>query len=182
VLDIAASIDQHADLAANLRRQFGHRASEFVRDEVVRLEASTPESFEGLGLTGLEAAGVAVDLDRDGLGSDARQNGCEALETRSIARVGKATVRGQPMRKIWGWIAPQGEPMRIPCVPIVGSRLRRPPSMIRHTLRHTADLPRACSREGLASGVAGRPIRRERIRASFRTLGATHRDARSAYF
>jgi hypothetical protein len=53
MLDIAASIDQDADLAANIRGEFGHRAGEFVRDEPVRLETPPTEPFEGLGLARL---------------------------------------------------------------------------------------------------------------------------------
>ena len=45
MLDIAASIDQDADLAANIRGEFGHRAGEFVRDEPVRLETPPTEPF-----------------------------------------------------------------------------------------------------------------------------------------
>jgi hypothetical protein len=53
MLDIAGSIDQDANLATDPRGEFGHRAGELVRDEPVRLETPTTETFEGLGLARL---------------------------------------------------------------------------------------------------------------------------------
>lgn len=73
VLDIAAAIDQDADLATDFRRQFGHCTSQVIRDEPVLLEAAASEPLEGLCLARLETAGVAVDLDRDGVCSNARR-------------------------------------------------------------------------------------------------------------
>lgn len=75
VLDVAASIQEYTDLTSNLPGDLGQRAGELVCDDAVRFEASATESFEGLDLARLEAAGVAVDLDRDGLGSNARERG-----------------------------------------------------------------------------------------------------------
>jgi len=90
VLDIAPTVDQHADLATDLRGQLGQCASEVVRDEAVCLEASSAESLEGLRLTRLEAAGIAVNLDRDG-STPTPCEGCVA----SGARVGKPAASGQ---------------------------------------------------------------------------------------
>lgn len=75
--DVAPTVDQHSDLAADLTTQFGELACEVVVEENVRVESSTEEALELLDLAGLQAAGIAVDLDcrlltAIGFGSDAK--------------------------------------------------------------------------------------------------------------
>jgi hypothetical protein len=59
----AAAVDQHADLAAEVGREFGQLAREFLGDEAIGWEAAPVEALEGVNLAGLEALCVAEDLD-----------------------------------------------------------------------------------------------------------------------
>ena len=63
MLDVARAIEQHTDLATNLRRQFGHGPSEVIGDQAVLFQPPPAEPFESLGLARLETGGVAVDLN-----------------------------------------------------------------------------------------------------------------------
>lgn len=61
--DLTAPIHEDTDLAANLSAQFGELAGELVSEERVRVEVSAEQSLELLVVIGLEALGIAVDLD-----------------------------------------------------------------------------------------------------------------------
>jgi hypothetical protein len=61
--DVAATVDQHSDLASDLATQLRKLPCEVVVEEHVRVESSTEEAFELLDLVGLQTAGVAKDLD-----------------------------------------------------------------------------------------------------------------------
>jgi hypothetical protein len=63
VSDRAASIHQQADLAADLAADLGQLAGDLVRDEAIAGQAASVESLERADLAGLEAMGVAGDLD-----------------------------------------------------------------------------------------------------------------------
>jgi len=75
VLDAAGSIEEHADLAADVVRDLGQLAGELVRDDPVFGKAATAETFEGFDLICLEAGGVAVDLDGVAPGADRDRSG-----------------------------------------------------------------------------------------------------------
>jgi hypothetical protein len=61
--DLAAAVDEHADLAADLAAHLGELARELVADEPVGGQAAAEQSVESFGLTGLQAVRVPVDLD-----------------------------------------------------------------------------------------------------------------------
>jgi hypothetical protein len=63
VLHVAAPVDQHADLPAGLGAELGEVAGELVGDQAVRRDAPPEQVLELLDLAGLEAAGIAEDLD-----------------------------------------------------------------------------------------------------------------------
>jgi hypothetical protein len=174
VLDIAATVDQNTDLAPDVGREFREGASEVVRNEAVRLEAPSTEPLEGFRLTGLEAARVAVDLNRDGVRSD-------ALVARSVARVGEAAASGQTGRANPELGCPEGRCRSLGIEPW-GSALRRPRSSIRHTLRDADALPGGCDLGMAASWVVRLPIISGRILASFRLPGVTYGSRELAFF
>ena len=129
MLDIAAPVDQDADLAPDIRRELGHCAREVIRDEAVGLEAPSTESLEGFRLIGLEAARVSVNLNRDGVYSD-------ALMARSLARVGEAAASGQTGRANPALGFPEGR-CRSPGIELWGARCGGPdrPSAILSEMR-----------------------------------------------
>jgi len=59
----AAAIEQHADLTAEVVRELGQLARELVGEEAVGGESAPVEALEGMDLAGLEALGIAEDLD-----------------------------------------------------------------------------------------------------------------------
>ena len=59
----AAAIDEDSDLAADLETDLCEFASEFVADDALDRNAASGESFQSAYLTGLETAGIAVDVD-----------------------------------------------------------------------------------------------------------------------
>jgi hypothetical protein len=59
---IAPSIDQNADLAANLRRDFAHLAREFRSDDFVRWDPASIKLLETPQLVWLESLRLAFDL------------------------------------------------------------------------------------------------------------------------
>ena len=63
VRDGAASIDEDAHLAADLVRDLGQLAREFLGDEATCGKPAPVEALEGSNLAGLQALGVAEDLD-----------------------------------------------------------------------------------------------------------------------
>jgi hypothetical protein len=63
VLDGSCAVEEDADLPSGISGDFRQRAREFVVDDAVRLDAASREAFEGFDLAGLEAGGVAVDLN-----------------------------------------------------------------------------------------------------------------------
>jgi len=87
VLDDACAIDEHADLAADVGRERGQLAGELVRDEAVGEQPPLTEALEGLDLAGLEAAGIAVDLDGGLLARVVREAG-----SRAAAPTGRAAT------------------------------------------------------------------------------------------
>jgi hypothetical protein len=60
----AAAVDQDPDLAAQVVGELGQRAGELVGQESVGGQAAPVEALQGVDLAGLEALGVAEDLDR----------------------------------------------------------------------------------------------------------------------
>jgi hypothetical protein len=58
----SAPIDQHADLAAALRRELAELARELMRDETLGRKATLGQAFELAGLAGLQAVRVAGDV------------------------------------------------------------------------------------------------------------------------
>ena len=63
VLDVAAAIDQHADLAPDLTADLGQLPRELLREQPVGGNAAPEEALELANLTGLEAVRLAKDLD-----------------------------------------------------------------------------------------------------------------------
>jgi hypothetical protein len=61
--DGAAAVDQHAHLSTAFAAEFGHRPGEFLVDDPVRRDAAARKPFEAANEVGLEAVGVAEDLD-----------------------------------------------------------------------------------------------------------------------
>jgi len=61
---VSASVDEDADLPADLVRELGQLAGELVGDEAVGGEAAPVEALERANLARLEALGVAEDADR----------------------------------------------------------------------------------------------------------------------
>src|SRR5262249_33031144 len=59
VLDRAAPIDQHADLAMQLTRKLRHEGGELRRDDFVRRDAAPIHSFQRLDLARLESGEVS---------------------------------------------------------------------------------------------------------------------------
>jgi hypothetical protein len=59
----AAAIDEDSDLAADLETDLRELASEFVAYDALGRNAASGESFQSAYLTGLETAGIAVDVD-----------------------------------------------------------------------------------------------------------------------
>jgi hypothetical protein len=59
----AAAIDENSDLAADLETDLRELASDLVADDALDRNAAPDESFQPAYLTGLETAGVAVDVD-----------------------------------------------------------------------------------------------------------------------
>jgi hypothetical protein len=96
-LETVRSVDQDADLAADLARQLGEVASEFVGDDLVRRDPPAEDPLEVLDLRGLEAKGVAVDLVdcRDTSGNDRRRS--EGPLTVTLRRAGCKPWHGTRM-------------------------------------------------------------------------------------
>ena len=63
MLNDALAVDQNADLSTDLGREFGHRAGELVRDQLIRSDSASPKPLERFDGAGLKAVGIAVDLD-----------------------------------------------------------------------------------------------------------------------
>ena len=63
MLDTAATVEQDADLAADVVRELGQLASQLIRDDSIIRDSALAQAFEGFDLTRLEASGVSVDLD-----------------------------------------------------------------------------------------------------------------------
>jgi hypothetical protein len=63
VADVAPAIHEHADLATDLTADLRELASELVREEAVGGQAALVEPLDGANLAGLQAVGVAKDLD-----------------------------------------------------------------------------------------------------------------------
>jgi hypothetical protein len=63
--DRTASVDEHADLTADLPGELRQLAGELVRDEPVCRQAPGSESFELLDMAGPQAVRVAEGADRD---------------------------------------------------------------------------------------------------------------------
>jgi hypothetical protein len=59
----AAAIDEDSDLAADLEADLREFAGEFVAYDALGGNAAPGESFQSAHLTGLETAGIAVDVD-----------------------------------------------------------------------------------------------------------------------
>lgn len=77
--DVAPTVDQHTDLPADLSTQLGQVSGEVVVEEYVRVESPTEESLQLLDLAGLQAAGVAVNLDCGLLGTNGFETGAKTL-------------------------------------------------------------------------------------------------------
>jgi hypothetical protein len=60
----AAPVDEHPDLASGLARELAELARELVGDQPLRRKATLSQAFELAGLAGLQAVGVAGDVDR----------------------------------------------------------------------------------------------------------------------
>ena len=88
----AGAVEQHADLAADLARELGQLAGQLVRDQAVGREAASDETLERLDLAGLEAAGVAEDLD--GVAPGAGRRAARSAPGRACARAA-ATREGR---------------------------------------------------------------------------------------
>jgi hypothetical protein len=63
VRDVAAAVDEHADLAAGLARELGQLAREVVGDEALGGQAAAREALDALDLIGFESRGLAGDAD-----------------------------------------------------------------------------------------------------------------------
>jgi len=63
MLHFAAPVDEDADLAANIVTDLCQVSRELMGDQPVPTQLTAKEPLELLDLAGLEAAGVAVDLD-----------------------------------------------------------------------------------------------------------------------
>jgi len=61
--DLAAAVDEDADLTADLEADLGELAGELVAHDPLDRNAAPGESFQPADLTGLETAGIAVDVD-----------------------------------------------------------------------------------------------------------------------
>ena len=61
-LDLAAPVEQHAELAANLARQLAQVAGELRRAQLARLDAAAVGGEEPPGLARLQARRVAVQV------------------------------------------------------------------------------------------------------------------------
>lgn len=63
VLYFPAPVDENAHLAANIVADLGEVPRQIMGDQAVSTQLTAEESLKLLNLTGLEATGVAVDLD-----------------------------------------------------------------------------------------------------------------------
>ena len=63
MLDVAAAIDQDADLSANLPADLGQPPREFLREQRIGGDAAPGEALEPANLAGFEAVRIAEDLD-----------------------------------------------------------------------------------------------------------------------
>jgi hypothetical protein len=63
VRDVAAAVDEDADLAAGLARELGQLAREVVSDEALCGQAAPSEALDALDLVGFESRGLASDTD-----------------------------------------------------------------------------------------------------------------------
>ena len=81
VLDVALAVDEGAELAARLVREFGELARELGRDDLLGRDAARVELFDAPELVRLEPLGVAVNLCDD----------CYLRPPRTPAEKGKRT-------------------------------------------------------------------------------------------
>jgi hypothetical protein len=60
---VAPAVDQDTDLAPDVAADLGELTRELVGEDTVRWEAALVEALDGADLAGLQAVGVAKDLD-----------------------------------------------------------------------------------------------------------------------
>ncbi|MEE2673844.1 MAG: hypothetical protein VX466_08620 [Myxococcota bacterium] len=75
--DVAPAVHEHADFASDLAADLGELAGKLVREEPVGGQAALVEALDRADLAGLQAVGIAEDLDTGLLGS--RQSVGEAV-------------------------------------------------------------------------------------------------------
>jgi hypothetical protein len=100
VLHAARSIEQDADLSADIVGKLGQLSGELIGNDSVFREASAPQAFERFDLAGLEAGRVAMDLDGVAPGAGIARNRRPLCGLRRCApsRVGDGSGREQIRR------------------------------------------------------------------------------------
>lgn len=168
VLNTTAAVDEYADLAADLRREFGHRACEVICDQAIGIEPPSTKSFKGLRLACLETAGVAVNLDGDRVVLLGRNGRAAAQDRRSGAErlIPRPEPQGREACREWTGdspnlerVAPEGR-LASPIWSRAGVEFsrahgRRPESTIRNTLHECVGVAAPLrSRDGCKLGCA----------------------------
>ncbi len=87
MLDVAAAIDQNADLPPDLPADLGQLPREFLRQQPIGGNAAPEEARELANLTGLEAVRLAEDLDGRLLTAGASIDGFTREPTVHLARL-----------------------------------------------------------------------------------------------
>jgi len=95
VLDLPAPIDEHADLAADVRTDLGQVTGELVGHHPIGGDPPVEETLELPHLAGLEALRIAVDLDEKVL------PGTVARSRRMVRQAERALQRNRALP--WGW-------------------------------------------------------------------------------